>query len=813
LFLHKTDIPMRLCGAATNITQGLLTTMFVPIKHHPAKLMNPRLFQYVFPGWFLAASQLFVSHASAQPVDTIVLGDARSENAHALVAERSDAIKGGLDLPARRLLPLTPSDWQGGKVAFKMNVDPAQPNYFTVKLWGSDLTSNRLILFCEGKQVGYRHLGDIDILDIGDNAAAYAGRFFYNTSPLPLEMTKGRTELHFEIRGNGPIWGYGTNWEQYQHPMKEPSRGIYAAYTHTDGCFVPPAAEKQGEAPANPPVRKVPGEEVLAQVKGRLTRELNGMLKSKKPLGQEQMHLLAQAWHVKWTPAFQNKDAVQQIIKGADQFFRNFRKDPKVAEADPRTPNPDWFGLGVLGDAIQLLREPLQPFVDEKIDDGAGKTIARREAWTEMLVASREHHRHNRRQYTNQSMITDMNLYRANRGVAALTPSRALPEEQARRYLYEAVGLVPWLGSDTDSGPKKPLGDDYFQLTAKGLTKELGFVGYYGEVLDWVTQIYNATCEPGKPGTGDPKIKEQLARMEQARGIFRYPLPDADGNRAMRAETIVGWRDTHFPGDVTYGERAGKQGSAIFSASATLDPHSIGFAQQMFADNQFFNTVDELLKTGGIMYSKTLLGVPEQYEILKTQPPSRYRLPMTPGQPDFAWADEEDGVLAVKHGDEILYASLYWRARHAINNLARVHYITPRFDRIAVVREETQFEPGGMEYKRPDWVNMGFANGGLRYPGNMHSAHVGEKLPIAKIPAGIAFKPGQENVDAGRGSFYQLRYGPFFIGMNMTKDKTFELKAPPGVSAAPELISGKSVPLSAPLKVGPRSTAILYLGQ
>ena len=504
---------------------------------------------------------------------------------------------------------------------------------------------------------------------------------------------------------------------------------------------------------------------------------------------------------------------MQQVLKGADDFFRRFRKDPKVAEADPRTANPDWFGLGMLGEAIALLREPMQPFLEEKIDDGAGKTLTRRAAWTEMLVASRDNHRHHRRQYTNQCMIVDLNLYRANRGIAALTPALALPEPQARRYLYEALGLQPWLGSDGEKGPLKPLGDDYFQLTAKGLTKELGFVGYYGEVLDWVTQIYTATCEPGKPATGDAKIKAQLARMEVARGCFRYPLTDAEGNRAMRAETIVGWRDTHFPGDVTYGEKAGRQGSAIYSASATLDPRSVGFAQQMFADNQFFHTVEAQMKEGSWLITAALLGIPEQYELLQAQPPSRYRLPMTPGFPDFAWADEEDGVLALRHGEEILYVSLYWRARFGVNGLARVHQITPRFDRIAVVREETQFEPGGMEYTRPDWVNMGFGNGGLRYPGDQHSAHAGEKMPIAKIPAGIEFKAGQENIHAGKASFYTLRHGAYLIGMNTTKDQTFELKAPAGFAQAPEMISGKTVPLAAPLKVGPRSTVVLYLGK
>ncbi len=762
------------------------------------------------------------------PVDAVVFGVEESEKAHAVAGEASEVIKGGLEQPARRLLPREPADWQGGKVAFTMKVDPALPNYFTVKLWGSDRTRERLVLFCEGKQVGYRHLGDIDMLDIGGGEAECAGRFVYKTTPLPVEMTKGKTTLHFEIQGNGLIWGYGTKWEDYQKPMKEPTRGIYAGYTHTDGFFAPPAAEKQGDAPADPPLCKMPGEEVLAQVKEKMTREVNGVLNGKQPAGQEPIRLLALAYHVKWSPAFQNAGAVTQLVRSGDEIFRNYRKNPKAATNDPRTPNPDWFGLGLFGEAVHLLREPLQAVLGEKIDDGAGGKIARREAWTEMLKVSRDFLRTHRRQYTNQTMIADLNLYRSNRAIAALTPAAALPEAGARRYLYEAIGIQPWLGSDTERGPQKPLGDDYWQLTAKGLTKELGFVGYYGEVLDWVTQIYLATCEPGKRDSGDAKIRAQLARMEVARGIFRYPLTDDEGNRAMRAEAVVGWRDDeHYPGDVTYGERAGKQGSALYSPAATLDPRSVGFAQQMFAENQFFATVEEQLKAANWSIYAALLAVPDEYELLRAQPASRYRLPMTTGMPDFAWADEEDGVLALKIGDralhpggpfvakddgEILYVSLYWRARHGINNLARVHHITPHFDRVAVVREETQFEPSGMEYKRPDWVNFGFANGGLRYPGDLHSAFAGEKLPIAKIPAGLAFKPGQESIHAGKASFYQLRYGPYLIGMNTTKDKTFALKTPVSPAPVPELIAQKKVALTGELSVAPRTTVVLWLG-
>jgi len=40
----------------------------------------------------------------------------------------------------------------------------------------------------------------------------------------------------------------------------------------------------------------------------------------------------------------------------------------------------------------------------------------------------------------------------------------------------------------------------------------------------------------------------------------------------------------------------------------------------------------------------------------------------------------------------------------------------------AVVYEDIEFEPSGQEYTRPDWVNFGFANGGMKYPGDLHSA-------------------------------------------------------------------------------------------
>jgi hypothetical protein len=187
---------------------------------------------------------------------------------------------------------------------------------------------------------------------------------------------------------------------------------------------------------------------------------------------------------------------------------------------------------------------------------------------------------------------------------------------------------------------------------------------------------------------------------------------------------------------------------------------------------------------------------------------------MTPGQPDFVFSDEEDGVVAIKNGDEILYASLYWRARNAVNSLARVHFTTPTIDRIAVVGEDVQFTPSGDFYTRPDHVNFGFANGGPKSPVELHSVSAGEKLPIAKVPDGVRFRPGDESIYAGKGDFYTLRYGQYLIGMNLTTDRTFELKVSEEVFKQPlKLVSQKRVSLAAPVKVGPRSTVVLFFGK
>jgi hypothetical protein len=279
-----------------------------------------------------------------------------------------------------------------------------------------------------------------------------------------------------------------------------------------------------------------------------------------------------------------------------------------------------------------------------------------------------------------------------------------------------------------------------------------------------------------------------------------------------RWKTTVGWRDNHYPGYVTYTQRPTRDAGPFEASVATLDPQLVGGAQQLIADGQFFASMREVMKESSFRVTEGLLYTPDQFEAIRSQPPSTHRLPMSPGGPDFVFADEEDGVVAIKNGQDILYASLYWRARYGVNGLARVHQITPTIERDATAWEDVRYDDSGMTYTRDDRVVEAQTRRHEKSKGDVKQAVEGEVLPIAKIPAGVRFKPGDENVHAGKGTFYALRYGPYLIAMNCTTDRTFDLDVPDDMAGAVNLTAGRAVASSA-LKVGPRSTVVLWKGE
>lgn len=712
-----------------------------------------------------------ITLAQTKTVDEIIFGNTLSEKKHAFFEKSSQIIKGGISEPARILLPIEGERVEGGSMTFKMKVDPQSQNYLTVRFWGSDTGNNNiLLLFCEGKQIGYRHLGDYDMLDRSNNQAPCPGSFFYVTTPIPISETQRKKTVELSIRSTGRIWGYGNTLDEYQKKMEEPTRGIYKAYTHTNCYFEPSSNEKQGTKHVQKaPIRPIQQDkDVLEKVKDRVNKEIEEKI-NKEHLNQMDIWFLSDAYYTKWTKGYKNDIIFDKVVSSIDHFYDRYEKDSKAIIED------EWATTGPLSIAIYRFEPRIRGILDQKMNHGR----ARRENWSTMLQASVNYAKTHRRSYTNQSMIIDWFLYEVNRALMIVDTPRALPGFQTLKYLYESIGLSPWLGSETSNGVEKPLGDNYFQLTTKGLTKELGFVGNYGEIPHWIVRIYEATGQQNISDSRDQLIRDQLLKMLKARSYFRYPSVDNEGNRAMRGEAVIGWRDGgHYPNDIIYGERGvAREATPMMTAATTLDPEAVAFAQQMVNDNQFSPMILEKLKDSNIRSTQMLMRIPDEYELIMKQPKYNVKLPMSEGMPDIVFSDEENGVIAIKNGQEYFYVSLYWRANYAVNFLARIHYITPTMDRVATVFQDVEFTDSGLRYKRPERTNMFFSDARNFYP-EVKSAHTGEELPVAKIPEGVKYELGWENVYAGKGEFYTLRYGKYLIGMNCTTNKTFELDIP-----------------------------------
>jgi hypothetical protein len=744
-------------------------------------------------------------------LDDILFGESASEQKHGLKEEKSEAFSGGLDQRARKLLPGGSHPWEGGTLEWQMKVDPQKQNYLTVKLWGSDKGQKcgRLVLFAAGLQVGYRKESDYDVLNQCDDEAWAPGRFVYVTVPLPPKLTKGKTDLDLKIISLGAMWPYGSTFEKYQKALTQATRGIYRAYTHTTPRFAPAASEKQGEMPAAR-TRSTAGEEVISESKETVKSRLTKLLTTAKTSAGNQsgrsseLSLLAEAYNTKWTPAYHDSRAIDQIVRDGDAMAEDFAKDPSCV-------SKDWSGAGPLGKAILLTWPELSKKLGDKIRIG-GTEMTRGKAWTDVLAGSVNYWRTHRRFYTNQSMIVDMNIYTANRAVQLMEPGRALPEARTLRYLYESAGIEPWLGSDAGekelpkANDRDLYGNHYHLITKKGLSRELGWVGTYGETI--LSFLHDMVVL-----TGDQKLREQLRKIEAARMYFRYPGVDAEGYRCMKLAGEIDNRTAHYPVQGSAYNAPNIRESWWMEVPALLadDPISVGVAQQSVAEGQYFAYIKGRMKDTD---TQSMMRNVDEWETVSKLPPSSSRLPATPGQPDFVFADEEDAVLALKQGETCLFINLYYRAERAVNRVARVLELTPNITRLATVRTEVEVIRSGETYQRPDWIDQIRGRGYVPPGETIHQAWAGETLPISKRPDDAKSpKYGDWGPFVGKAAFYSLQYGDYLIGLNTTEDQTYDLRVP-DAEAHRELVSKKEIKATdGVVKVGPLSTVVLYLGK
>ena len=172
--------------------------------------------------------------AGGNALDRINFGDAASEQAH-----QFDAGVAPGDLPPSGVGALGQTYrapyGSGDKPApnqmlrFTLAVDPAKQTYVTVRLWGGDQQSAGLWL-----QGTPREWGD---LDWNGGPPPFPNRFYYDTLPIPLAVTQGKTTATLQL------------YENNTGNAIAPGRPVYSAYSHVDPCFLPDPADATGLPP------------------------------------------------------------------------------------------------------------------------------------------------------------------------------------------------------------------------------------------------------------------------------------------------------------------------------------------------------------------------------------------------------------------------------------------------------------------------------------------------------------------------------------------------------------------------------------
>lgn len=732
----------------------------------------------------------------------------------------SDVVTGGLGETARRLLPRTPcADVYGGEMNFTMTVDPARQNYLTIKLWGSD-TSNGIwfVLDVNGKELGLRHGGDSaapDMLFGSKQIVTFApNQWVYRTVAIPMHLTQGKMSVSLKIRSMGWISDYdsGAFFGHYNKLMNSPSLSLYRIYTHLGSKLdISGEAQGAGMTPISP--RAVEDEtSVIASIKSRVNTQIASYLgTAASALSPDAAAWLARCYDAKenqgesWISYGGTNTAATLVQKVVDIIDYHVGKQANDGGYLASFGNSSWGGgFGPLGNAIRLLWAQINTGSTMSTTiayGGTYGTISRTNAWSKALRASVDYGRYNRRGglWANQDVIGVENTYLANRGLELVDPANAIDETEALRYLREACGLLPWAGSDQSGGgavPVKgtyPYGDSFYEVTTKGTTKDGGgFVGSdYGEMGAAVTRWGIIS--------GDSTILNRGLTMLRARANFRFPSFDDLGYRVMQAANPIGVRNRTLPGHYGYLARDDDAVDIAALGAGVIGNDLLGYFQNAIGDGQALRMI-----SGS---SDPLM--PKNWTAAKALAATNIPVPMSPGAADFAWVDEENMVVAARHGENRIFANLYWAAPDYIGGWAKIFHLpdgaAPEFSEVQV--DDVRYRPTGTfktlgrrvdSSSRQPFDNPECAYNGVSFPQAWRS-------DLASIPP--------NNPDAGKGTGYTLRYGHWLIGINADTSANYDMLLPSNfTSALPirDLVSGNTISTGT-VTLAPKTSAVFYL--
>lgn len=671
---------------------------------------------------FVIAGLLLALPLEAQILDQIVFGDENSEMAHQLIQSNSSTGTGALGQSYRKL---EGSDSESTYFGATFSVDPDAQNYITVKFWGSDKLASRKYLHFYYYELFFGNLGRWSSLGTSgsDNpelinwsaTSIYPNRFVYVTCLLPNDVVDGKSTIDLRLGGA--------------------ELPIYSAYIHSNPYFKPDANDLQGSAPEFNDVFQSPdgqsqiehlhsqldiavdrfltwqyyGEEwddwvASGKAPAIMTGALNihGAKDSTWTLDQykatwsarQQAHVrahmpietIALAFHKEWSKHYQDSTLIDRVVKALDFLRVAQGSDGGYIELE-NVSGGRWIGApfrlegvgslmgfgmkGAPGAFLAMKNEiAIDDYMDEMINEG-DTIIARRDAYINLFTGIRDYLTldRSRGHASNQDIVNLTAAYLADLCLQELDPSLCWSEETKQYYFDVCIGLEdgiyggPWVSNKGTS------------LEGNGLANG-GYETTYGEHnIEHYARLAVLS--------GEERISDYLEVHLDALAKMRFLKYDNDLRPVVRKEEWLGWRNNYHPGSEGYGD--------VPLAAELLNSDWALYGTHMAAKHGFYYKVDfsnywvHLMST-----SSKLMREVDHIEAALDLPLPDIRYPFEEGQPDYAWADEEAGLVVIKDQGSQLWATMQWRhplendVRHVDNALpndrVRVHYSTPEYE-------------------------------------------------------------------------------------------------------------------------------------
>ena len=181
--------------------------------------------------------------------------DAYAESKHAFVNLGNPTGTGALGLTYREIAPSattanigTPADNE--VLTFTMACSSTLQNYLTIQLWGGDTTEDVIYLYNSSQGYGITNYYSTDVPEIDYQSTTdpmLPGRFVYETIPIPLSMTTGKTSVTLTLNAAASYYYYNNTTTNLA--AGQTSKPIYAAFTHTNPYLIVNSTDPQGTAP------------------------------------------------------------------------------------------------------------------------------------------------------------------------------------------------------------------------------------------------------------------------------------------------------------------------------------------------------------------------------------------------------------------------------------------------------------------------------------------------------------------------------------------------------------------------------------